>query len=711
MKEYDPRKEIAAQLNFTPRQIEVVSSLMQQGATIPFIARYRKEQTQGMDEVDLFNIQSALKTHEEVYKRRQFICQTLKARNLLTAELESSLSHAKDLVSLEDIYLPYKVKRKTRALKAREKGLLPLAQVIERQSLNESIYNIAKKYVQGAVKNVDEALAGASDILAEKYSETAWVRETLRNDYKKFGRLSTSVVKGKETEGKKFLDYFSLNELISKMPSHRLLAVVRGEREGFLKIKLSVDSKKSLFKIKRRIIRKNGPFHKIISDAIDDSFQRLLHPSLEKEILKYFKTEADKVAIDIFAENLQQLLLSPPLGEKTVLAIDPGFTSGCKIALLDTHGQLIDTDTIFPHSSDHLESKATSTVQKLCMKQTVAAIAVGDGTAGRETIQWLSQIPLKGKPDVYMVSESGASIYSASPVAREEFPDLDVTVRGAISIGRRLIDPLAELIKIDPKSIGVGQYQHDVDQKKLQESLDHTISVCVNKVGINVNTASAHLLQHVSGLGPTLAKNILVYRKANNGFKDRDELQKVPRMGTRAFEQCAGFLRIKDGNNILDNTGVHPESYDLVSHICQDLNCDIEKVVDDPEILKKMDKTRYFGNGIGLPTIDDIITELEKPGLDPRGAATPFSFDDRIKDISDLKKGMVVPGIITNVTKFGCFVNMGIKQDGLIHISVIGPNKLYVQQPVKVEVLDIDINRQRINLKPFVEANQGSLKQ
>lgn len=691
----------AGKLGIPIKTINSVHKLFSDGATIPFIARYRKEVTGGLDEVILQRIESTFAEINELEKRRDFIKSTIREQNRLTDHLEQALDRAPDLTTLEDLYLPYKKKRKTRATVAREMGLEPLADQLWNQD-NRDPKIIAKSFITGEIKNVDEALSGASDILAERVAELPWVRQSLRNDYQRHGTLKSTVIKSKEKEGIKYSDYFSTEEKIARCPSHRLLAILRGENEGILRTHIAIDEERSLYHIKRKIIRQNNRYHPFLENVIEESFKRLIAPSLENETKNFFKEKADKVAIEIFTQNLRQLLLAPPVGEKNILAIDPGFRTGCKLVVLNRQGDLVFNSTIFPNPPQNEVRKSLELINELCVKFEIEAIAIGNGTAGRETMDLIKQNSLSGNPEIFLVNESGASIYSASDVAREEFPDYDVTVRGAVSIGRRLMDPLAELVKIDPKSIGVGQYQHDVNQRSLQESLDNTVSNCVNLVGVNLNTASKHLLQHISGLGITLAQNIVEYRKDNGPFRERKELLNVPRLGAKVYEQCAGFLRIRNGKNPLDNTGVHPESYPLVDQMARDLSTSVTDLIENSDYRKQIDLKKYITEKTGLPTLKDIISELDKPGLDPRGKAKVFEFHRGIKSIDDLEIGMQVPGLVTNNTKFGSFVNIGVKQDGLIHISQAGGETLYLDDQILVKILDVDIARNRINLK-FLE--------
>jgi uncharacterized protein len=677
-----------------------VVSLFEEGATIPFIARYRKESTGGLNEVDIQRIEHALALQKELSSRKEFILATIEAQDQLTDDLRRAIKNTDDMVALEDLYLPFKKKRKTRASVARDLGLEPLAELIAGQGPGNP-GQLAKRFITDQVKTPEEALQGASDILAEQIAEMAWVRQALRSDYQRHGVIKSKVVKGKDEEGIKYQDYFDSEEKIARCPSHRLLALLRGESEGVLRLSITIDHERSLSSIKRKLLKPQTNFYTLLDEAIDESYKRLIAPSLENETRNFYKEKADLIAIEIFAKNVRQLLLAAPLGEKSILALDPGFRTGCKLVIIGRQGDLLHNTTIYPHPPQNELEKAATVIAKLCEQYKVEAIAIGNGTAGRETMQFAKNVVFKTKPEIYLVNENGASIYSASDVAREEFPDHDITVRGAVSIGRRLMDPLAELVKIDAKSIGVGQYQHDVNQKLLKDSLDKTVSSCVNLVGVNLNTASKHLLQHISGLGPTLAQNIVDFRRAEGAFTNRKSLTKVPRLGDKAYEQCAGFLRIRGGKNPLDDTAVHPESYHIVQKMASDLGCTLTELISDAAIRSKIDLRHYISETVGLPTLQDILTELEKPGLDPRGKAQTFEFNQAIKSIDDLQIGRQLPGLVTNVTNFGAFVNIGIKQDGLIHISQMGspPMKLNIEDQVYVKILDVDIKRNRIQLQ------------
>lgn len=694
---------ISQRLSIPIRQISPTISLLEDGATIPFISRYRKEATGGLNEVEIGAIKENLERLTELEKRKETILSSIEEQGKLTAELRQKITDCYEPSILEDIYLPYKPKRRTRAMIAREKGLEPLAAVIMRQDGTDP-EKLANKFLNDDVKDQKEAIDGAKDIIAEWVNESEKGRNAIRRIFSYEARISSKSIKNKETEGAKYSDYFDMEEPLKKIPSHRLLAIVRGEREGFLRLSISPDDDHAVEQLERIFIRGNSPSRPIVEDAVKDSYKRLLKPSMESEFMTSAKEKADTEAIKVFAENLRQLLLSPPLGQKRVLAIDPGFRTGCKVVCLDSQGNLLHNETIYPHPPQSQMSQAMSKISSLTEMYDIEAIAIGDGTAGRETEDMIKKIKFKNDLKVFMVSEDGASVYSASTTGREEFPDYDVTVRGAVSIGRRLIDPLSELVKIDPKSIGVGQYQHDVDQSQLKKSLDTVVESCVNSVGVNLNTASKHLLTYVSGLGASLAKNIVEYRTANGDFKSRNELKKVPRLGEKAFEQSAGFLRISDAANPLDNSAVHPESYHIVERMAKDKGVNVETLLSDEAVRKSIDIKRYVTDKVGLPTLTDIITELGKAGLDPRSNIKVFEFAD-VHTIDDLKVGMVLPGIVTNITAFGVFVDVGIKQDGLVHISQLADK--YISNPadvvklhqhVTVKVLDIDHVRNRISL-------------
>ncbi|HEY3387925.1 MAG TPA: Tex family protein [Prolixibacteraceae bacterium] len=693
---------IAERLGISIRQIDNTIALLEEGATVPFISRYRKEMTGSLDEVAIGNIKEAIEQLQELDKRKVTILKTISEQELLTPELQSKIEHCYDLNELEDIYLPYKPKRRTRATVAREKGLEPLAKMIFKQ-FEPDPENRALQFLNDAVPDVNEALAGARDIIAEWINENQNARTIVRNQFSREAVISSHVAKGKEEEGIKFRDYFDSSEPIKRCPSHRLLAMRRGEKEGFLKLSVAPDEEKTVAALEHYFVKSRNDSGIQMSLAIKDSYKRLLAPAIETEFFGTSKLQADAEAIRVFAENLRQLLLAAPLGQKRVLALDPGYRSGCKLVCLDAQGNLVHNETIYPHQPQSEVSQSIRKVSALVSTYKIDAIAIGDGTASRETEAFIKKIPFDRPLQVFVVSEDGASIYSASKVARDEFPQFDVTVRGAVSIGRRLMDPLAELVKIEAKSIGVGQYQHDVDQKLLQKGLDTVVESCVNLVGVNVNTASSHLLNFVSGLGPLLAQNIVDFRKENGPFTARTELKKVARMGPKAFEQCAGFLRIPGGVNPLDNSAVHPERYSLVSKIAADRKCKVEELIGMENLRSEVVADKYISEDVGLPTLNDILAELAKPGLDPRSGIKVFEFSDGVFTMKDLQIGMVLPGIVTNITRFGVFVDVGVKQDGLVHISelanrfVSDPSEVVkLHQHVKVKVLEVDIPRKRI---------------
>ena len=676
--------------------------LLEEGATIPFIARYRKEKTGGLDEVQIGKINDMNEQLKAIAKRKETIVKTINDLGKMTPDLQQRINNCWNATELEDIYLPYKPKRRTRAQVAREQGLEPLAMTIMMQR-ERDIRSVAKRFVKGDVKDVEMALKGAQDIIAETVSENEQTRQQLRNTFLREAQISSKVVKAKKDndDAVKYSDYFDFTEPLRRCSGNRFLAMRRGENEGFLRVSISIDNEQAIERLKSHYVRGSGDCTSLMAAAVEDSYKRLLVPSIESEIATLSKQKADEEAITVFAENLRQLLLAAPLGQKRVMGVDPGIRTGCKVVCLDAQGNLIFHDVVCPFPPKGTKLTALSRFRSIAKEQDVEAIAVGNGTASRETSDIVRETGLP----VFVVSEDGASIYSASKIAREEFPDEDVTVRGAVSIGRRLMDPLAELVKIDPKSIGVGQYQHDVDQVKLKKSLDQTVESCVNLVGVNVNTASKHLLTYVSGLGPALAQNIVDYRRENGAFTSRAQLKKVPRLGANAYEQCAGFLRIPNAKNPLDDSAVHPESYKIVEQMAKDSHCTVAELVKDKQRQREIDIHRYVTDDIGIPTLSDIMKELEKPGRDPRGAAETFEFDPRVHEIGDLQVGMTLPGIVTNITKFGAFVDIGVHQDGLVHVSklanryVSDPNDVVkLHQHVTVVVTEVDVLRHRISL-------------
>lgn len=697
-------KLIASTLNLKETQIEKTISLFEGGATIPFISRYRKEMTGNLDEVQITAIKEQYDKLNELVKRKETILKTIEEQEKLTEELKQRIENCWNASELEDIYLPYKPKRQTRAEIARKKGLEELAKMIMAQQ-NINVESKASVFVKEGVKDKEEAIKGACDIIAEWISENEYARNSIRNLFERQAIITSKVVKGKEEEGDKYRDYFDMSERLNKCSSHRLLAMRRGEAEGFLRINISPEEDKALERLDKQFLKADNEASDYVADAVEDAYKRLLKPSIENEFAALSKEKADNEAIHVFAENLRQLLLAPPLGQKRVLGIDPGYRTGCKLVCLDEQGNLLHNETIYPHPPQNEYTKAASKVCKLVTTYNIDAIAIGNGTASRETEHFITNIRYEKEVKVFVVSENGASVYSASKQAREEFPNYDVTVRGAVSIGRRLMDPLAELVKIDPKSIGVGQYQHDVDQSKLKKTLDYVVESCVNQVGVNVNTASKHLLTYVSGLGASLAQNIVNYRAEHGAFKSRRELMKVPRMGEKAFEQSAGFLRIAEAENPLDNSAVHPESYHIVEKMAKDLKSSVKELIENKELKKSLKLETYVTDTVGLPTLNDIIEELDKPGRDPRKAIKVFQFDQNIRTIEDLREGMILPGIVTNITNFGCFVDVGIKENGLVHISeladkfVSDPNEVVsLHQHVEVKVLSIDLGRKRVAL-------------
>lgn len=698
---------VAEELGLKVWQTKAIEVLLKEDATIPFIARYRKEQTGSLDEVVIAAVRDRLAQMAELDKRREAILKSLEERSLLSQELQKEIAAAETLPSLEDIYLPYRPKRRTRAIIAREKGLQPLAVLILAQDSMTDPQQSAALYVNSekGVNSVEEALTGARDIIAELINEDADVRKSLRHLFSQEGILSSAVIKGKEEPGAKYRDYFELTETVLKMPGHRVLAVFRGETEGYLKLSILPPEEKALSTLFKHYVKSQNPSSDQVILAMEDSYKRLLAPSIETDIRHEIKERADIVAIRVFADNLKELLMAPPLGQKRVLAIDPGFRTGCKVACLDQQGQLLYNTTIYPTFSTKQTDEAKKTIVDLIQQYKIEAIAIGNGTAGRETEAFVRGLNVPESIVVVLVNESGASIYSASEAAREEFPDKDITVRGSVSIGRRLMDPLAELVKIDPKSIGVGQYQHDVEQGKLKQSLDDTVMNCVNRVGVEVNTASKQLLTYVSGLGPTLGKNIIEYRNQNGPFKSRQELRKVARLGPKAFEQAAGFLRIYDAHNPLDSSAIHPENYSIVNSMAKELGCSVWELMQSEELRGKIVLEHYISDSVGLPTLTDIMKELSKPGRDPRNQFEIFAFARGIDSIDQLVPGMKLPGIVTNVTNFGAFVDIGVHQDGLVHVSkladryVKNPNDVVkAQQRVEVTILEIDKARKRILL-------------
>ena len=695
---------IAQKLGIQQVQVKNTCQLFDEGATVPFISRYRKERTGSLDEVQVAAVKDEKEKFSELLKRKETILKTIDEQGLLTAELKDRIDNCYDPVELEDIYLPYKPKRKTRASMAREKGLEPLAKIIMKQYEPNPEFRAAS-FLNDQVETVQDALSGARDIIAEWISENEKARNIVRQAFSFGAVISSKVAKGKEAEGIKYQDYYNWEEPLKRCPSHRLLAMRRGENEGFLNVSVSPESQSTVERLEHFFVKSDNDCGKQIELAVKDAYKRLLEPSIETEFAQSSKEKADEEAIRVFVENLRQLLLAAPLGQKRVLALDPGFRTGCKVVCLDAQGNLLHNETIYPHKPQEETKLAAKKIVSMVEAYQIEAIAIGNGTASRETEQFIKRLHFDREMRVFVVSEDGASIYSASKIARDEFPQYDVTVRGAVSIGRRLMDPLAELVKIDPKSIGVGQYQHDVDQKKLKNSLDLVVESCVNNVGVDLNTASKHLLTYISGLGPQLAQNIVDYRKENGAFASRKELMKVPRMGVKAFEQSAGFLRITDAKNPLDNSAVHPESYAVVEKMASDLNCSVSELMNDTELQKKIVFEKYITPTVGLPTLQDIKQELGKPGRDPRKAIKVFEFADGIFKVEDLQVGMVLPGIVTNITKFGAFVDVGVKQDGLVHLSqmadrfISDPNEIVkLHQHVQVKVIEVDIQRKRIQL-------------
>lgn len=699
---------IATSLELNQTKVANTLALLDEGCTIPFISRYRKEKTGGLDEVQIANISQWKDKLTELAKRKETICKTIDEQGKLTPELKGRIDNTWDSTTLEDIYLPYKPKRRTRAQVARQQGLEPLAQIILLQR-EPNPENVARAYVKGEVKDVDAAIKGAQDIIAETISENEQTRQQVRNAFKREAIISSKVIAAKKDEegAQKYTDYFDFSEPLRRCNGNRLLAMRRGESEGFLRVNITIDGEETTERLQRHYVKGRGACAKLVEEAVADAYKRLIEPSVENEFAASSKEKADEEAIGVFSLNLRQLLLAAPLGQKRVMGVDPGIRTGCKVVCLDAQGNLLYHDVVYPFTPRGNEHAAKMEFEKIAGRFKVEAIAVGNGTASRETADILRLAGNDAHPriPVYVVSEDGASVYSASKTARDEFPDEDVTVRGAVSIGRRLMDPLAELVKIDPKSIGVGQYQHDVDQTKLKKSLDTTVESCVNLVGVNVNTASLHLLTYISGLGPTLAKNIVDYRRENGAFTSRAQLKKVPRLGPAAFEQCAGFLRVDGAKNPLDNSAVHPERYAVVENMAKDLGCSVGELIGSNEKIRQIPLEKYVTAEVGMPTLNDIVAELEKPGRDPREDLEEFAFDERVHTVADLVPGMLLPGIVTNITKFGAFVDVGVHQDGLVHVSqlanrfVADPAEVVkLHQHVQVKVVEVDIKRNRISL-------------
>ena len=697
---------IAAELHLQEHAVENTLKLLDEGCTIPFISRYRKERTGGLDEVQISAISDRKERLTEIAKRKETILKTIGDQQQLTPELKQRIDTCWEMTTLEDIYLPFKPKRRTRAQVAREQGLEPLAQLLLLQR-EQDPKRAAQRFVKGDVSDVASALKGAQDIIAEQVSEEERSRNLVRSAFRREAFIESKVVKAKKDsdEAQKYSDYFDWEEPLKRCSSHRLLAMRRGESEGILRVSLTIDDDEAVNRLQRNYVRGNGPCQRLVGEAVEDGYKRLLLPSIETEFMSMSKEKADVEAIKVFSENLRQLLLSAPLGQKRVMGIDPGFRTGCKVVCLDAQGNLLHHEAIFPHPPINHRMQATMHLQQMVKEHQIEAIAIGNGTASRETKEFVEESLAKPAPAIYVVSEDGASVYSASKVARDEFPDEDVTVRGAVSIGRRLMDPLAELVKIDPKSIGVGQYQHDVDQSQLKHSLDRTVESCVNLVGVNLNTASQHLLTYVSGLGPVLAQNIVDYRKEHGAFTSRAQLKKVPRLGPAAYQQCAGFLRIPGAKNPLDNSAVHPERYEVVEQMAKDNGCSVSDLINNIGTREKIDIKRYVTDEVGLPTLTDIMKELEKPGRDPREQIEEFEFDASVQTIDDLHEGMELPGIVTNITNFGAFVDIGVHQDGLVHVSqladrfVSDPTQVVrLHQHVRVRVIGVDLRRQRISL-------------
>ena len=698
---------IAKNLNLAIEAVGNTLTLLDEGCTIPFISRYRKERTGGLDEVQIAAINDEYERLKDIDKRKQTIVKTITEQDKMTPELQKRISDCWDATELEDIYLPYKPRRRTRAQVAREQGLEPLAQILLKQRAHDP-EEAARPFLTGDIATAEQALKGAQDIIAETVSEDERSRQQVRGAYRRTATITSKVVKAKADtdEAAKYSDYFDWQEPLRRCSSHRMLAMRRGEAEGILRLSIDpIDDQECVDRLNRHYVYGQTPCGRLVAEAVEDGYKRLLKPQIETEFFAQSKEQADTEAIRVFAENLRQLLLGAPLGQKRVMGVDPGFRTGCKVVCLDAQGNLLHHEAIFPHPPVNKRMQATIHMQQMVEQYHIEAIAIGNGTASRETREFVEEALGSQKPQIFVVSEDGASVYSASKVAREEFPDEDVTVRGAVSIGRRLMDPLAELVKIDPKSIGVGQYQHDVDQTRLKHQLDQTVESCVNQVGVNLNTASSHLLQYVSGLGPTLAKNIVDYRREHGAFTSRDQLKKVPRLGPSAYQQCAGFLRIPGAKNPLDNSAVHPESYAIVEQMARDQQCTVQTLIDQRDIRSRIEIKRYATAEVGLPTLTDIMRELEKPGRDPREQLEEFEFDSRVQTIDDLEEGMVLPGIVTNITNFGAFVDVGVHQDGLVHISQMANRRIAhptdvvkLHQHVTVKVLEIDHRRHRISL-------------
>lgn len=697
---------IAREMQLPEKHVSACLGLLSEGSTIPFISRYRKEATGGLDEVEIFAIQQRFEALQELFHRKEYIIQTIESQGRLTPEIKERIDAATEFAVLEDIYLPFKPRRRTRAQIARENGLEPLARIIMAQNCQD-VEAAARRFVNENVADTEKAVAGASDIIAEWVSEDETARERVRNTFRRHGRVASRVVKGKEEEAGNFQNYFKVDEPLQRCQSHRYLAMRRGEAEGFLRVGIDIDDDRMLARLRERFVRRNATAASaaIVEEAVRDGYRRLMRPSIESQIAQEAKEKADDAAIRAFADNVHQLLLAAPLGARRTIGIDPGYRTGCKVVVLDANGNLVAHDVIYPTPPRNYTVDAERRLLRYAAEYDVEAVAIGNGTASRETERFVRSIRFPHKVEIFVVSENGASVYSASKVAREEFPDEDVTVRGAVSIARRLMDPLAELVKIDPKAIGVGQYQHDVDQSKLKRSLDATVEACVNQVGVNINTASRQLLSYVSGIGDALAANIVAYRAENGDFRSRREIMRVPRLGAKAFEQAAGFLRVPGSDNVLDNTGVHPERYELVKRMASDAGCPLEELVRNHEALAAIDLNKYVEGDLGLPTLTDIVAELEKPGRDPREKAGEFAFDENVSDISDLAEGMVLPGIVNNITDFGAFVDIGVHESGLIHISQIAARRvshpsdvLKLHQQVKVRVISVDLQRKRIGL-------------